>query len=503
MSLSSFGFFNSRLNQLLIIFFIQGCSITAFAVFYSGLSIFLSQNKWLSQESAALITGIFLSLNYVLPLIGGLIANRIISYKRLYFVSVISSIIGCSLLAKGGFIILGLSFYLAGSLANICLNFFVTQQFTCDQTVERRVAFMWNYLSVNIGFMIGYLMTGFFSLSNSYDLLFLMMDVLLLVSGVLTAVYIREPILEKNIQSSASNQYIKGYLFLLTLVSVIYGLFTYVEVIHSYITILSLAAFIVLMSSLYWKTNDIERKKYLAFVGFSFFSIVFWTFYLLTPIAMMQLIDYGVDRTILGITLAPQWFGNINSILILTITPMLALLTKRGMTHNRKIKKTTYYFSIALIFLLSGFLVLHAGFSLYHGQPKLPIYVMVGYLVFLSLGEIAISPASYALVGELISEKHRGIMTGVLSMNIGIGGLLAGTIASRYILPYVNNVGLLLCDAIKLQEITRYICCFLMIFIISMFFAGGGFLRIFKIAPVNNHEQDVGWAERKRSPTIS
>ena len=53
---------NKNIGQITAIFFIQASSSAAFAVFFSGLSLYLTQQEYFTKEAATVITGVFLSV---------------------------------------------------------------------------------------------------------------------------------------------------------------------------------------------------------------------------------------------------------------------------------------------------------------------------------------------------------------------------------------------------------------------------------------------------------
>lgn len=478
---------SSIAGQIAAIFFIQATSTSAFAVFYSGLSIFLTKNRILSQESAAVITGVFLSLNYLLPLIGGAVANRIISYKRLYNLGAISSLLGCILLTSGSYLYLALSLFLMSSVSKVCLNMFVTQLFSSEQTTERRIAFTWNYVGMNLGFMIGFFLTGFSTLSNSYYYLFLSMSILIVVSLILTVYCVKEPKLNKQLRKPTLVQYIECAVIFAVLTAIIQYTFYYASEIHNYITIFSIMMLGIFTYYVYRKANESEKASLLRFYGYSAITIVFWVFYMLTPIAIMQLIDHSVERTLHGVTLAPQWLVNIDTLIILIFAPMLTIQMKRSIGREKILKNSLSYFSTAIFLVLCAFVVLFLGLHFSFGQTKLPLFVMLGYLFFLTLGEIFISPASNAIVGELIPEPLRGVMTGASNMIIGIGVLLASTIASELILPYLSSDGLSVAGSIKLQQLSVISGC-LLLFVMSIL----SLLRVSRKRTIRTESQLLG-----------
>jgi dipeptide/tripeptide permease len=189
---------------------------------------------------------------------------------------------------------------------------------------------------------------------------------------------------------------------------------------------------------------------------------------MLTPIAFMQLIDHDVERNILGITLAPQWFMNADSIIILMIAPVLAILINKNKSKIKSGMNSINYFVFAFTFCIFAFLILLCGFSEV-SNLKIPAWSMLGCLVLLAIGEIFVSPIGDSLIGELILTSMRAVMTGYWSMNIGIGTLLATTISNTLLLPYINKNGLISQNLVKIEQNLITICVVLFILTLSIF----------------------------------
>ncbi|MBX3709483.1 MAG: MFS transporter [Gammaproteobacteria bacterium] len=459
---------NSIIGQIIAIFFIEISSSAAFAVFFSGLSLYLTQKEIHSEYSATLITGLFLSLNYFLPFIGGSIANTLISCKKLYCLGTLLSLAGCSILAFGNNLYLGLSLFLMSSLVtNVCLKMFITDLFDESQVKERRAAFMWSYAGMNAGFLMGYFISGYSTNHNSYTNLFMFMGVLLAISIGLTLLFITD---NQSIKYKKSNinQLLSTSLLLTLVVLLINFLLKFAAVTEKYITWITISGMLCLVCYGYSKINIDERIKYLKFISYSTLTILFWSLYMLTPIAFMQLIDHDVERNIVGITLAPQWFMNADAIIILMIAPVLAILMNKSKSKTKSGMNNISYFVLAFTFCIFALLILLGGFSQI-SNLKIPAWSMLGCLVMLAIGEIFVSPIGDSLIGELIPSSMRAMMTGYWSMNIGIGALLATSISNTLLLPYINKNGLIDQNLVNIQQNITIICTGLFILTLSIF----------------------------------
>lgn len=306
---------------------------------------------------------------------------------------------------------------------------------------------------MNIGFLIGGFLAGYYAIINSYSHLFIIMSILTILSVILTLAFIDNNQSDLALKKSTASQVGVSSLIMIGLVIFIVSLFTYPEIAQKYLTILSIVLLGALIYYGYKKSGLLEKKKFLQFSFYSVLAIVFWTVYMLTPTAFMQVIDNDVKQTIFGITIAPQWLVNIDTIVILTMAPLLAYFINRQNRKKSKFLGTTSYFIWAFLFTTVAFLILFVGLYASVDHGKLPIIAMLGYLIFLTFGEIFLSPIAHSLVGELVPASMRDLMTGASSINIGIGGLLASLIANKLILPHVDKNGLVGANLLQFQNI--------------------------------------------------
>ena len=74
---------------------------------------------------------------------------------------------------------LGLSLFLIGcGLGSTCINCLITQQFESHEDQLREKAFFHNYSAMNIGFLSGYVLSGFIDITDNYERLFEMSNLI-------------------------------------------------------------------------------------------------------------------------------------------------------------------------------------------------------------------------------------------------------------------------------------------------------------------------------------
>ena len=148
------------------LFLIQIFSTLSFSVLYSTLILYATKGLRLNDTLATSITGSFIALNYFLHLLGGYLGGRYLSYRGLFIFGMSLQIVGCSLISipTVSNLLWGLAVFLAGCGLNVtCINCMVTQLFEPNDK-RREAAFLWNYSGMNIGFFVGFSISGFFHL---------------------------------------------------------------------------------------------------------------------------------------------------------------------------------------------------------------------------------------------------------------------------------------------------------------------------------------------------
>src|ERR1043165_1355863 len=157
------------------LFFVQTFSTLGFAVLYSTLVLYATKHLHFPQKEAATLMGVFGAFNYGLHLFGGYLGGRFLSNRNLFVGGMVLQVFGCAAISTGTVwgLYWGLALFLTGSGLNVtCINMMLTQRFAPDD-LRREGAFFWNYAGMNVGFFVGFLVAGYYQLSENYTALFL------------------------------------------------------------------------------------------------------------------------------------------------------------------------------------------------------------------------------------------------------------------------------------------------------------------------------------------
>lgn len=443
----------NRLPQGVVpLFFIQVFATLSFSVLYSTLVLYMTGKLGLSAKLANSITGIFVALNFTLHLLGGYCGGRFFSNRALFCFGMLAQIVGCILLASINttYLYYGLATFLTGCGLNVaCVNCMLTQRFK-PQDQRRETAFLWNYAGMNVGFFMGFSLSGYFQLSQNYQRLFLLSSLGNLVALFIClycwhtladqdTIYVR---LSKKEQQRAS---LVGMMAILCLPFLLSQLIHFANWANK-LVLFTGGVMLVIACWLAFQQNVIDaQKKMLAFVVLMVVSTVFWMLYQTGPMGLTYFIDNNVDRNWLMMTIPPQWFQNINTLSIVIGGPLLSALLNRLRSRGIPINIPTQ-FALALLLISLAFIVLPIGIiSANSAGLVAPCWIILSFILQ-SAGELLISPIGYAMVGALVPSSLQGVMMGMWMLATGVGAILS-SYSSNWMMGGQDSISPLLTNA--------------------------------------------------------
>jgi POT family proton-dependent oligopeptide transporter len=408
-------------SKLFLLLTLRLLSALPFAIYYSSFQLYLLQAGFAKAESTPIV-GSMLALSFGLSLIGGSLAERLIDFRSFFVISIILQAIGCLAFITENhvYILIFTSLFLLGGMGlSVSLNMLVTTQFEA-QDYGREKAFFWFYMSLNIGYFLGYSLVGTLSLKNSYhyipDFIFLCVFICITVT-----LFNWKKLSHINVRC----HFPRLMLIFILLIFIIYAALQYSDYTNIMIIVIWLSYAIFMFVKLFATSGACKNNIYLFYL-LLFSSLLFWSIYFLAPIELIVFIQNKVDLTIYKMTVAPQWVQNTNTIVVIIGTILLGSLAKQKQKNSQFILKQ---FSFGIFSMCLGFMVLALGsyMNITTGNISL-MWVIVSY-VLQSIGELMIGPIGYALAGRLIPSKYQSIMMGVWVTTLGVAGALSSKLA--------------------------------------------------------------------------
>jgi len=414
------------------LFFIQIFATFAFSVLYSTLALFMTQHLKLHATAAAVITANFVAMNYAFRLFGGSISGKLFSHRGLLFYGIILQLFGCYLLSfvTITYLYWGLPLIIAGSAINVVsINCAVNQLFE-PEDITREKAFLWNYSGMNIGYFLGFIISGVFEIGGSYSHLFMLcaffnIITLLILFATWKTLRDRRSTFMKSPRAKRFLYRLIGFILVLITVFAIRYLIMNSNFSSFLILFVGVAMFFVICFFAFKQKEKEASRKMWAFLILALSNIVFWTLYMMTPSSIMLFIQHNVDRHFLNFLIPPQWMQTIVSFMIIIGGPVLA-------TVFHKLRDKGYHisvplqFSSALVLIGLGFMSLVAGVYFADSKGLININWIILCYVLQSLGELFISPIGYSMIGQLIPQKLQSAMLGTWMMLTGFSAVIAG-----------------------------------------------------------------------------
>ena len=416
---------------IVALFFIQVVSTLSFSVLYSTLVLYMKGKLGLPAQVSNSIMGVFIAFNFALHLLGGLWGGRLMSNRTLFCIGMLAQVVGCLLLSVGSldYLYYGLAAFLTGSGLNVtCVNCMLTQRFAPEDT-RRETAFLWNYAGMNIGFFIGFSLSGIFQISQNYERLFFLSSLGNLIALLICLLCWKQlsdkgTAYSKKARPKQIKTIVVGLIGIISLPLILTQILHYADWANKLVLVTGVAMLMLIIVIAHRQAEKKVKNKILAFAVLMIVSTIFWMLYQIGPMGLTFFIDYNVQRTYGAWIIPPQWFQNINTMAIVVGGPLLAILFTSLRKKGYQINIPTQ-FALALFFSGIAFALLPISIRYANAEGLVnPSWIVLSF-VLQSIGELLISPIGYAMIGSLAPSSLQGVMMGMWMLNTGVGATLS------------------------------------------------------------------------------
>ena len=433
-------------HGLISIHFLYLISTITFGVFYSSLSLLLTQKFHLPPVTAMGLVGLFFAFHYSLGILGGKIGDKYIDFKVLFicgkFFQLLASLILVLALDNHQLLFFGLGLFLVDSMVSmVSLNMFVTDYFKKTNHQGRLVAFLNTHIWTNMGFVTAFVISGAIYHFYSVEKLLYVTAAFSLVALTCSLFIVpsREPPNQNASSSLVKFQFIKTFLIMLSISLFITLMLTNFH--FSRMVVFLVAAVILVVFKLRSSTriDSNEIAGILTFCMFMVCSVGFWSIYMLGPTFFPLFIEHEVDTGFFGLSIPPQWIQLIGPMTVVLggnalRTALNYLMEKKQIQLSR-----TVNFILGLACASLALLVMIYGMSTANNL-QLGYSWVISYIFIMAIGEILLAPASKAIVGDLIPKKLQGFCLGISQMSLGISVIISGFISEFYLVQNSNTI---------------------------------------------------------------
>lgn len=454
------GEFFGHPKGLIICFFTEMWERFSYYGMRALLIFYLTQHFLFSDESAAGIYAAYISLVYITPVIGGIVADRYLGPVKAVILGAILLVAGhLGMAVEGGTAVevtvagstevqreqfFLQTFYFSLALIIMGVGFLKANISTLVGSMyERRDprrdgAFTLFYMGINLGSFLGAIVCGLLLQYGGFSWGFGAAGI-----GMLFGLFVflkghhlfgeagkpKNPhLLKEKIIAGINREQI---IYLLTLVGVLvcWMLMQQRAVVGGLLGASLVVMTLIVVVYAFTKCEPMDRNRMLVCLFLMSYQIIFWSLFEQTGSSLNLMADRNVDRVVFGFELPAAVFQSVNAFFIITLAPLFNLLwiflAKKGWEASTPLK-----FSLALIQLGLGFLFLVYGAS----QATDPTQVALIWLVLLYLlhttGELCISPVGLSMTTKLSVPNVVGMMMGCWFLASAAGNYVSGTIAA-------------------------------------------------------------------------
>ncbi|HMO80654.1 MAG TPA: peptide MFS transporter [Pyrinomonadaceae bacterium] len=461
---------------------------------------------WDRSEAGAIV-GIYASCVYLASLPGGWIADKLLGLRRavLYGGALIS--LGHLTIGISGLVehklpfFLGLVFIVLGTgLLKPNISAMVGDLYP-EGGARQDAGFSIFYMGINIGALIGQFITGFLGEQIGWHWGFSAAGVAMFIG--LLQFWLMSPKTLANIGSEPSRhpdpvvqakQQTQVKLFtgiglaILTLVIVLVA--TGVLTINAPVVGTYLAYALIAIAFAYFAylfifggLSSDEKKRVVVIAVLFVFAAIFWSAFEQTPTALNLFAFDFTERMIGGFEVPATWFQTINSLFIILLAPVIAgfwtFLGRRQIILSSPLK-----FAIGLGFAAVSFLIMIFAANVVIGGNGIrvsPMWLVTFYL-FLTLGELFISPVGLSSMTTLSPKRFVGQIMGIWFIASALGNLIGGLVA--------GNV-----DPEKLELMPKLFTT------TSLFLGGAAVLLVILAVPIGRMMKERKGVEKPLDPT--
>jgi proton-dependent oligopeptide transporter, POT family len=164
-----------------------------------------------------------------------------------------------------------------------------------------------------------------------------------------------------------------------------------------------------------------------ALMALCFLNVFFWAVYEQQGNTIALWADKLTDRHIFGTSweMPSTWFQSVNPFFIFAFTPFLTLFWN-GQASRGKETPTVNKMAIGLFFVALSYIVMFFSAKTLTGDNLTSAWYLIGFFVFLTIGELYVSPVGLSLVTKVAPARIVSMMMGLWFLSVFGGNYLAG-----------------------------------------------------------------------------
>ncbi|HEX4049450.1 MAG TPA: oligopeptide:H+ symporter [Steroidobacteraceae bacterium] len=401
-------------------------------------SFFVALGPAAAQRQADLLSSGLLALMYATPILGGYAADKWLGETRALALSLWLTTASLVLMASSALagLELGMACYALSTGLNIPLTVLIGRNYAPSDS-RREAAYTLFYLAINAGgFIAPLICADLVGRHFGYRWGFLAAAGGNLLAAILFQ-WRRHTLGVPGPQHGVS----RSRVALPAIIAAIAILAYPMALLLSRPQVLSTAMYVLMgLLVLYFiigcmrRRDRVQTQRYLALLLLFVALVLFWALSLQSVTSLnffaRDYVSAPFDYTV---------FQSANPLFILLFAPLLAMLWP-WLARRSRDPSTPRKFGIGLLLVALSYGLVVAGIRYGVGtQGKISWTILAGCYLLQTLGELAVSPIGYSLVGLLAAPEETSLAMGGWFFGVALAYQLAGWIATRTVVPGVDT----------------------------------------------------------------
>lgn len=401
-----------------------------------------------SDTKAFELVGLFVAMSYIVPAIGGFLADKIIGVKRCFGLGLLIEMLGFFVLAVPSnnpnqfYFALSLIVVGCGIFKPAPTNLLGRAYGKNDPRIDS--GFTLYYMAINIGSFLSALVAGPVKDFCGWNISFLL-AALGLIFAFFWFMFLKHH--GEELDTDIGKQHFSLQKWSYTVAVSIAGVllvtlfFKYLSLGSFCIFILSAAIFIYLIYEIIIAKQE---ERWGIIVALILIALNFATFLMYFQLfeSIELFIERNVNRAVFGFNLATPIYLGFNGLCVIFLSPILAHMYKT-LEQKKKDLSITTKIPVGIFILSSCFIFLYFCSFFAGADYKVPGFLVMIAIAFYTLGELLTSALGFSIVTKLVPARLYGTMMGVwFLLAVGLPGKVSGNVAALAKVPenMINNL---------------------------------------------------------------
>ena len=420
------------------------------------LVLYLIKYHLFTNGEASIIYGAYAGLVYMMPIIGGYMADRYLGSRKAVTYGAVLLVAGHTLMGfhgpqayMDGDTIVRSDFYL--QIFFLALALIITGVGFLKANISTIVGALYGpndprrdggftifYMGINVGSVLSTIIVGYVGEVYGWNWGFFIAGIGMLF-GLLVFLWGQKyldgradapaPEVLKEKSPIGVNKENAIYLFGLVLVGVSWMMMQYQEIVGQLLGFSGFVMIAIILVYAFKNCTKVERDRLMVACFLIAIQSVFWALFEQQAASLTVLADEQFDRSIFGLfEVKATQVQSMNPLFIIIFAPVFAwlwvVLSRKGLEPS-----TPGKFAIAMLPIGAGYILFSWGMSLDDSTSKNFIWLVIIYLS-LTLAELCLSPVGLSMVTKLSVSKIVGMVMGTWFLFTALGNYVAGWISS-------------------------------------------------------------------------